>query len=75
MPEITANITGYRQLSAEEQELINEIKEQGNALGVALEAIEQMPGIDKRWLSIGRTHLQQGLMAVIRSIARPTSFA
>jgi hypothetical protein len=74
MTEITADIKGYRQLSAEEQRLINELKEQGNNLGVALDAIEAMPGIDKRWLSIGRTHMQQGLMAIVRSVARPTGF-
>jgi hypothetical protein len=74
MGEVTVNITGYRQLSTQEQELINELKTQGNELGVALDVIEQMPDIDKRWLSIGRTHMQQGLMAIIRAIARPNSF-
>ena len=28
----------------------------------------------RRWLSIGKTHLQQGLMAVTRSVARPDFF-
>ena len=27
-----------------------------------------------RWLAIGRTHLQEGLMALTRSIAQPTFF-
>lgn len=27
-----------------------------------------------RWLSIGQTELQQGFMAVVRAIARPTTF-
>lgn len=67
-------ITGYRELSADEIELINEIKQQGNNLGVALDAMKLMPTIDQRWLAIGRTHLQQGLMAIIRAIAQPTSF-
>ena len=30
--------------------------------------------IDPRWLAIGRTHLQEGFMAVIRAIARPETF-
>lgn len=74
MTEITANITGYRQLSTEEQELINELKATGNALGLTLDALWAMPDTDKRWLAIGRTHMQEGLMAVVRSIARPTGF-
>ena len=43
------------------------------AEGLALEA----PGavwVDARWLAIGRTELQQGLMAWTRAIARPEGF-
>lgn len=36
------------------------------------ETSEQVP--DGRWLSIGKTDLQKGFMAVIRSIAKPTTF-
>lgn len=32
----------------------------------------QLP--DNRWLAIGKTDLQKGFMAVIRSIAKPTTF-
>jgi hypothetical protein len=28
----------------------------------------------QRWLSIGRTHTQEGLMALTRAVAQPTSF-
>ena len=38
----------------------------------ALPPGELMP--DPRWLAIGRTHLQEGFMAAIRSIAKPTTF-
>lgn len=27
-----------------------------------------------RWLSIGRTHLQEGLMALTRAVTQPTTF-
>lgn len=30
--------------------------------------------LDQRWISIGATDLQRGFMAVIRGIARPTTF-
>lgn len=67
-------ITGYRELTAGEVDLMNTIKENGNDLGVAIDAIEQMPGVDKRAVSIARTHLQTGLMWLTRAIARPDSF-
>lgn len=36
---------------------------------------EEFPrGIDLRFLSIGKTQLQLGLMAVTRAVAQPTSF-
>ncbi|HHT4259216.1 TPA: DUF7681 family protein [Klebsiella variicola] len=74
-------IKGYRDLSIEEIELINEGKELAEKVGEFVEKLEaadfaktsdQVP--DKRWLAIGKTDLQKGFMAVIRSIAKPTTF-
>ena len=74
-------IKGYRDLSAEEIALMNEGKDLSEKVGefvAKLEAAEfaqanlQVP--DKRWLAIGKTDLQKGFMAVIRSIAKPTTF-
>lgn len=31
-------------------------------------------GVDRRWLSIARTDLQKGFMALTRSVAQPTTF-
>lgn len=31
-------------------------------------------GLDGRWISIGATDLQTGLMALTRSVAQPTTF-
>ena len=50
------------------------IKESGVSLGQLIDALDKVDGIDKRWLAIGRTHLQEGLMALTRSIAKPTFF-
>ena len=68
------HIKGYRDLTAEEIALMNEIKDQGAQLGVAIDAIEKMEGVDKRFVAIARTQLQLGFMCLIRSIARPTTF-
>lgn len=80
---IQPKITGYRQLSVVEVELMNEGKalaEQCGAYIAKLRATtikqEGCPDgvLDQRWISIGSTDLQRGFMAVIRGIAQPTTF-
>jgi hypothetical protein len=67
-------IKGYRDLSIEEIALMNKVKVKGEELAELLEEIKANPTVDQRWLAIGRTDLQTGLMAVTRSIAQPTTF-
>ena len=43
-------------------------------LGQLVEKLRANPGLDQRWVSIGATHLQQGLMGLTRSVAQPTFF-
>lgn len=70
------HIKGYRELNEHEIALMNEIKEAGVALGNLVQKLADQPPsqVDPRWVAIGRTHLQEGLMALTRSVARPTSF-
>lgn len=74
-------IKGYRDLSQNEIDLMNEGKELASKVGEWIEKLElsyfavaeeQEP--DARWLEVGKTDLQKGFMAVIRSIAKPQSF-
>ncbi|WP_296029248.1 hypothetical protein [uncultured Alcanivorax sp.] len=67
-------ITGYRQLSPEDAALMNEIKAHGEELKALVEKLRGLPDTDQRWISIGATDLQTGLMALTRSVAKPTSF-
>lgn len=67
-------ITGYRQLNEQEAELMNEIKQKGVELGELVEKLKANGDLDQRWVAIGTTDLQTGLMALVRSVARPTSF-
>lgn len=67
-------ITGYRELSQDEINLMNEIKQAGKDLGDLIATLKQLPDIDQRWVSIGATDLQKGLMALTRAVARPESF-
>ncbi len=79
-------ITGYRQLSEEEAELMNEGKALAEQCGAYIAKLrkhhDSQGGIaggsalhlDQRWISIGATDLQRGFMAVMRGIAQPTTF-
>lgn len=71
---IQPKITGYRQLNEREAALMNEIKAHGVALGELVARLRENPELDQRWVSIGNTDLQTGLMALTRGVARPTSF-
>ena len=67
-------IKGYRELTQEEINLMNEVKQEGVELGDLFEKLEKIESLDKRWLAIGKTDLQKGLMATTRAIARPEFF-
>lgn len=74
-------IKGYRDLSQNEIDLMNRIKEAGlqlEALHNSLVLMQANSGgeiePDMRWVSVGKTHLQQGLMAWTRAVAKPEFF-
>ena len=67
-------IKGYRELTQDEINLMNEVKQKGVELGELIEKLESMGSLDKRWLEAGKLNLQQGLMFLTRSIAQPTFF-
>ena len=71
---IQPDIKGYRQLNDDEAALMNEIKDQAEICGVLIEKLQTTGGLDYRWVSIGATDLQKGFMALVRSVAKPTSF-
>lgn len=73
-------IKGYRSLSQEEINLMNEIKEMAVKVGELVQKVSTanpLPGgvtMDQRWVSIARTDLQKGFMALVRSVAKPETF-
>jgi hypothetical protein len=67
-------IKGYRELSEEDIRKMNEIKALGERLGVIVGNLAMDGTVDTRWVAIGKTHLQQGIMALVRAIAQPTTF-
>jgi len=81
-------IIGARNLTQAEIDLMNEIKAKGAELQALVEKVAanimntgQLPHeagshalSPHRWLAIGQTHFQEGLMALTRAVARPSSF-
>lgn len=67
-------INGYRELNEEEIAAINSVKKYGEQLGALVSVVRGIPDVDQRWASIGATDLQTGIMALIRAIAKPTTF-
>lgn len=67
-------IKGYRELNADEIMLMNKVKTKGAELGELVAELRALGSVDQRWVSIGATDLQTGLMALTRSIAQPTFF-
>lgn len=71
-------IKGYRELSQEDIDLMNEVKAEGLRLAVLIDKVKSVCGQDEaesaRWLAMGRTSLQQGLMFLTRAVAKPEFF-
>lgn len=78
-------IKGYRELSQAEIDLMNEIKEKGAQFESLIQKLHDNQtaiteefgtpdGEARRWISIGKTNLQQGLMALTRAVAKPEFF-
>ena len=71
-------ISGYRDLSQTEIDRMNQIKALGEQVGLLVNELRTKTTDDKqhdqRWVSIGATHFQEGFMALVRSVAQPTTF-
>ncbi len=67
-------ITGYRDLSQEEIDLMNEGKALAEQVSKYLFKLDGCESTDKRCVNLGKTNLQQGFMWAIRGIAKPETF-
>ncbi len=80
-------IKGYRDLSQDEIDLMNRIKEKAEELNQLLDEADTIlhelknpvinqDGLDdvQRYLELAKTNLQQGFMWFVRAVARPNSF-
>jgi len=78
-------ISGYRELNEEEIALMNRIKAKGEELKELIDEANELTaktseeygtadGEHYRWSAIAKSHLQQGLMALTRAVAKPNFF-
>lgn len=67
-------ITGYRDLSQKEIDLMNGLKALGNQIGGMLDEMAKDASLDQRSVAIAKTQIQTGMMFAIRSVAQPTTF-
>ena len=61
-------------MSQKEIDAMNKIKAKGAELDALVQEVQAIPEVDQRWASIAKTDLQTGLMALTRTVAKPTSF-
>lgn len=66
-------ISGYRDLTPDEIDAINRVKDLEAEVGRLHGQFLPWSNIDKRWLAIARTHFEEGFSAMVRSIAQPES--
>lgn len=67
-------IKGYKELTKEQIDLMNEVKQKGAELDILLQKLLNTGQVDLTWFTAGKLQLQQGLMAVTRSITKPDFF-
>ncbi|WP_421579124.1 DUF7681 family protein [Shinella sp. M31] len=64
-------VNGYRTQSASNIQLVNINKDFEERVLRFFDALAEDPSVDKRWLAIGRTGIEQGFMAANRAIFKP----
>ena len=68
------NQLGYSELNQIEIDLINQINAKGREISALVDALKASSWVDPRWVAIGATDIQKGLMALTRAVAKPEFF-
>lgn len=67
-------ITGYRELTQQEINAMNVVKDLGEEINEIVSEMESVDTFDQRWVAIAKEDLQKGIMFAVRAIAQPNSF-
>jgi hypothetical protein len=64
-------VRGYRDLPPDDVALINAVKELQENVANVWAAIMVRDGTDVRWANVAQLHLEEGVSALVRSVAKP----
>lgn len=64
-------VRGCRDLPADDVALINAVKELQENVANVWAVIYLRPGTDRRWANVAKVHLEEGVSALVRSVAQP----
>ena len=64
-------VAGYKPQAQDNVDIVNSNKCLEEEVLRQLDALAKMDAVDKRWLAIGRTHIEHAFMAINRSIFKP----
>jgi hypothetical protein len=68
-------VKGYQPQSKTNVQIVNANKDLEEQSLRVLDELARLDAVDKRWLAIGRTHLEQAWMAINRSVFQPKRIA
>jgi len=68
-------VSGYRPQSDKAVAIVNENKAAEERILRKLDSLAQDPAVDRRWLAIARTNIEQGFMAMNRAVFQPARVA
>ena len=68
-------VAGYTPQSDDKVALVNYNKHAEERVLRVLDTLAIHPEVDKRWLAVGRTHIEQAFMAINRSVFAPKRVA
>lgn len=68
-------VAGYVPQSARNVDLVNTNKTLEEGVLRQVDHLFAVEGLDKRWLSIARTHIEEGFMAMNRAVFQPKRIA
>lgn len=65
-------VSGYKPQSQATIDMVNANKRTEEEILQTLDSYKMNPDIDQRWVAVGRTHIEEGFMAINRSIFKPS---
>lgn len=65
-------VAGYTSQSGDKVAAVNINKQLEELALRRIDFLGMTPGVDPRWLAIGKTHLEQAFMAINRAVFKPT---